>query len=86
MEHQAVDPTGCNLGVRVCSSGPIKPGGTERSKCANIYKIQLFLVRLSYGSVFRKAVSANQGTKVKLGFDFSCIKAYIRANICEVLS
>ena len=31
--------------------------------------------------VVRKAVSANPGLKVKLCFDLSCIKAYIRANI-----
>ena len=45
----------------------------------------LFLIAL--GPVVQKAVSANQGLKVKLGFDFSCIKVYIRANVlCEVLS
>ena len=33
------------------------------------------------GPVVRKAVSANQGLRVKLGFYFSCITAYIRANV-----
>ena len=31
--------------------------------------------------VVRKSVSANPGLKVKRGFDFSCIKACIRANV-----
>ena len=29
------------------------------------------------GPVVRKLVSANPGLKIKLGFDFSCLKAYI---------
>ena len=33
------------------------------------------------GPVVRKEVSANPGLKVKPGFDFSCIKAYIRAKM-----
>ena len=33
------------------------------------------------GPVVRKSVNANPGFKVKLGFDFSFIKAYIRANV-----
>ena len=33
------------------------------------------------GPVVRKAVSANPGLKIKLGFDFSCIKAYIMYNV-----
>ena len=33
------------------------------------------------GPVVRKAVSGNPRLKVQLGFDFSCIKAYIRANV-----
>ena len=33
------------------------------------------------GPVVRKAVSANPGLKIKLGFDFSCIKAYVRYNV-----
>ena len=33
------------------------------------------------GPVVRKSVSANSELKVKLGFDFSAIKAYIRANV-----
>ena len=33
------------------------------------------------GPVVRKSVNANPGLKVKRGFDFCCIKAYIRANI-----
>ena len=32
------------------------------------------------GPVIRKEVSAIPGLKVKLGFDFSCRKAYIMAN------
>ena len=40
-----------------------------------------FLSRLILlGPIVRKAVSANLGLKFQLGFDFSCTKAYIRAN------
>ena len=38
------------------------------------------------GPVVRKAANANPGLEVKLGFDFSCIKAYIRAMFCAVLT
>ena len=34
----------------------------------------------SLGPIVRKSVSANPGLKVKRGFDFFCIKAFIRAN------
>ena len=37
------------------------------------------------GPVVRKSVNANPGIKVKSGFDFYCIKAYIRANVLWVL-
>ena len=33
------------------------------------------------GPVVRKSVNAIPGLKVKRGFDFSCIKTYIRANV-----
>ena len=40
------------------------------------------LRRRHQGPVVRKSVSTTDpGSKVKRGFDFSCIKAYIRANV-----
>ena len=36
---------------------------------------------LDLGPVVRKSVNANPGLKVKRGFDFCCIKAYIKANV-----
>ena len=33
------------------------------------------------GPVVQKSVNVNPGLKVKRGFDFCCIKAYIKANV-----
>ena len=39
----------------------------------------------SLGPVVRKVVSANLELKVKLGFDFSCIKVLKGLTFCELL-
>ena len=43
------------------------------------------MYRKCLGPVVRKAAGANPGLEVKLGFDFSCVKAYVRAKGCGVL-
>ena len=50
--------------------------------CATTTEKDTFVsVFLTLVPVVRKAVSTNPGLKVKLGFDFSCTKAYIWANV-----
>ena len=49
--------------------------------CSLIHSYPLVKLNNIQGPVVRKSVNANPGLKVKRGFDFCCIKAYIKANV-----
>ena len=65
----------------VSRKGRIPACVTGRIRVLRLERPPPFLSRLiRLGPIVRKAVSANLGLKFQLGFDFSCTKAYIRAN------